>query len=273
MVVLDAYENRVAHSQKSTQHTTFARYDYDAYGNITSDQEFATALITLDQAQQISAVQPLRYAGYVWDSETGLYYCSQRYYDPSTASFISRDPAKADGEKSPYLYCAGEPVGGTDLSGETKKVLGVSLVAQMKTNWCACACLQMLYNYKKGKPISQATIHQYGAGNTDNTGLSLTQTLKAAKTLGFRNVSWQTSPLTFKGVQSQIDHYGPVIVGIYWRPKGAHAVVIYGYNTSGNYLNIDDPGTVTHRTLTYDTVKNNYPGNGYWALSYWDFWK
>ena len=95
----------------------FARYDYDAYGNITSSQVFATPMITLTQAQEISDAQPLRYAGYVWDAETGLYYCSQRYYDPATASFISRDPAKADGEKSPYLYCAGEPVGSSDPSG------------------------------------------------------------------------------------------------------------------------------------------------------------
>jgi len=102
---------------RDTSGAAFARYDYDAYGNITSSQTFATALITLEQAQAISAVQPLRYAGYVWDAETGLYYCSQRYYDPSTMSFISRDPAKADGEKSPYLYCAGEPVGGVDPSG------------------------------------------------------------------------------------------------------------------------------------------------------------
>jgi len=102
---------------RDTNGDTFARYDYDAFGNITSDTEFATSLIALDLAQQISAAQPLRYAGYVWDAEAGLYYCSQRYYDPTTASFISRDPVKADGEKSPYMYCAGEPVGGTDPSG------------------------------------------------------------------------------------------------------------------------------------------------------------
>ena len=102
---------------RDTLGAVFARYDYDAYGNITSTQTFATTLLTLAQAQAVSAAQPLRYAGYVWDPESKLYYCSQRYYDPSTASFISRDPAKADGEKSPYLYCAGEPVGKTDPSG------------------------------------------------------------------------------------------------------------------------------------------------------------
>ena len=98
----------------------FARYDYDAYGNITSSQTFATALISLVQAQAISEIQPLRYAGYVFDSETRLYYCSQRYYDPSVGAFISKDPAKAGGEKSAYGYCGGEPINWVDPSGLSK---------------------------------------------------------------------------------------------------------------------------------------------------------
>ena len=102
---------------RDTSGTAFARYDYDAYGNVTSSQTFATTLISAALAQTISELQPLRYAGYLFDSETGLYYCSQRYYDPATASFISRDPAKADGEKSLYMYCGGEPVGSTDVNG------------------------------------------------------------------------------------------------------------------------------------------------------------
>jgi len=95
----------------------FARFSYDAYGNIRSEQTFATALISASLAVQITAAQPLRYAGYVWDAETGLYYCSARYYDPSVAAFISKDPIKAGGEKSAYGYCAGDPVNGVDPSG------------------------------------------------------------------------------------------------------------------------------------------------------------
>jgi RHS repeat-associated protein len=53
----------------------------------------------------------------VWDSETQLYYCSQRYYDPACAAFISKDPIKADGELAAYAYCLGEPVGSVDPSG------------------------------------------------------------------------------------------------------------------------------------------------------------
>jgi len=62
-------------------------------------------------------LQPLRYAGYVWDSEIGLYYVSQRYYDPTVGAFISKDPIKADGELSAYVYCAGDPIGRIDPTG------------------------------------------------------------------------------------------------------------------------------------------------------------
>ena len=59
----------------------------------------------------------LRYAGYVYDSESGLYYCSARYYDPATRQFTTADSAKADGEESAYQYCADNPVQNTDPSG------------------------------------------------------------------------------------------------------------------------------------------------------------
>ena len=59
----------------------------------------------------------LRYASYVWDAESALYYCSARYYDPATRQWTTGDPAKADGEESPYQYCGGEPVGEVDPTG------------------------------------------------------------------------------------------------------------------------------------------------------------
>ena len=95
----------------------FARFDYDVYGNIRSQKILQTSLISQSLAEAIASLQPLRYAGYTWDAETGLYYCSQRYYDPAVAAFISKDPAKADGEQSAYGYCAGDPVNGIDPTG------------------------------------------------------------------------------------------------------------------------------------------------------------
>lgn len=95
----------------------FALYSYDPYGRPTETTTTATARVSAATAAAIAAAQPLRYAGYVYDSESGYYYCSARYYDPNVGAFISKDPAKADGEESAYQYCAGEPVGARDETG------------------------------------------------------------------------------------------------------------------------------------------------------------
>jgi RHS repeat-associated protein len=65
----------------------------------------------------------IRYAGYVYDAATGLYYVGARYYDPETRQFTSRDPARADGAESAYQYASGNPVLSRDPSGE-KPIVG-----------------------------------------------------------------------------------------------------------------------------------------------------
>lgn len=39
----------------------------------------------------MAQTNPLRYRSYYYDSETGLYYVSSRYYDPEIGRFISPD--------------------------------------------------------------------------------------------------------------------------------------------------------------------------------------
>ena len=68
-------------------------------------------------AAEIAQRQPLRYASYVYDAETGFYYCSARYYDPTVAAFVSKDPDQSDGEQSAYQYCSGDPVNNVDPNG------------------------------------------------------------------------------------------------------------------------------------------------------------
>ena len=41
----------------------------------------------------LGAANPLRYRGYVYDSETSLYYLSSRYYNPVWGRFINADTA------------------------------------------------------------------------------------------------------------------------------------------------------------------------------------
>ena len=103
----------------------FAAYHYDAWGLPQGSGTYATgiwtqstSLINVTLAGQIASEQALRYADYVYDPESGLYYCSARYYDPVTRQWTTADSAKADGEESPYQYCSGHPTDQSDPSGE-----------------------------------------------------------------------------------------------------------------------------------------------------------
>lgn len=57
--------------------------------------------------------------GYLTD-ETGLNYCQNRYYDPLTGRFMTRDPIGYAGGSNLYGYCGGNPVMSADPSGTVK---------------------------------------------------------------------------------------------------------------------------------------------------------
>ena len=42
-------------------------------------------------ASTLGTHNPLRYRGYVYDTETGFYYLQSRYYDPTAGRFINAD--------------------------------------------------------------------------------------------------------------------------------------------------------------------------------------
>ncbi len=103
----------------------FAGYRYDTWGKVMSASTQAVAgSLSATLAADIASRQPLRYAGYCYDAESSTYYLSARQYDPMTRQFLTKDPAKADGEESAYQYCGGDPVGKVDPSGLHKSVLG-----------------------------------------------------------------------------------------------------------------------------------------------------
>jgi RHS repeat-associated protein len=108
----------------------FAAYRYDPWGLPYGSGNYATgiwtqstSLITSTLAGQIASRQVLRYAGYAYDAESSLYYCSARYYDPGTRQWTTCDPVKADGEESAYHYCSGRPIGATDPAGRWTQYL------------------------------------------------------------------------------------------------------------------------------------------------------
>lgn len=96
------------------------RYVYDAWGNHkvynASGSEIGAEVLN------IGNVNSIRYRGYYWDKEFGLYYLQSRYYDPLLGRFISADsveylePESVNGLNL-YTYCGNNPVMYTDPEG------------------------------------------------------------------------------------------------------------------------------------------------------------
>ena len=90
-----------------------AEYKYDAWGK---------CVVTDVDNSGIGNINPIRYRGYYYDSDTGLYYLNARYYDPEVGRFISADstqllePNTINGLNL-YAYCGNNPVMNVDPSG------------------------------------------------------------------------------------------------------------------------------------------------------------
>ena len=89
--------------------TEAATYTYDAWGKLlTSTGDMAEA-------------NPIRYRGYYYDTETGLYYLQSRYYDPEISRFINPDAFASTGRgilgTNMFVYCNNEAVSLYDALG------------------------------------------------------------------------------------------------------------------------------------------------------------
>ncbi|MFZ0664755.1 MAG: RHS repeat-associated core domain-containing protein [Acidimicrobiales bacterium] len=82
--------------------TTVAAFSYDPYGKLAS----STGTVTT----------PFGFAGQYTDAESGLIYLRNRYYDPTTSQFITRDPMAAL-TGSPYTYSGDDPLNAGDPTG------------------------------------------------------------------------------------------------------------------------------------------------------------
>ncbi|MNB90640.1 tRNA nuclease WapA precursor [compost metagenome] len=99
-------------------------YSYDAWGNITS------------QTEGIS--NSFKYAGEMYDAETGLYYLRARYYDPSIGRFINEDTEEGQIDNplslNLYTYVANNPQRYVDPSGHMYTEIGSAYSAEDRAN-------------------------------------------------------------------------------------------------------------------------------------------
>lgn len=103
-----------------------ASYEYDAWGDI------------LSSSGSKAEINPLRYRGYYYDTETGFYYLQSRYYDPVTHRFINADSYSSTGQGiigyNMFAYCNNSPVIQADHTGEFGLLTLVSAVVSAAVN-------------------------------------------------------------------------------------------------------------------------------------------
>jgi RHS repeat-associated protein len=253
--------------------TKVASYSYDSWGNCT---------VKTIVVNNFSSYNPIRYRGYYYDRETGLYYLNARYYNPEWRRFISPDdtsyldPENVNGLNL-YAYCYNDPVNYADPSGNDSKWWDCLLVAGIAIG---AICLTIA-----SCSAASAAIAPYALvylGMSINTTLAITTAVVAATSVGIGAFAvadiqsiitdGEKNYLSFLG-----ELYDPIKAGLYFTSYllsyiGQFAEPGWGKQTSGTK---DAPQTSSpYGAYTKTTPKGNdvtiYNGRGQ-AIVRYDF--
>ena len=101
---------KLIHYIPGFEYESVATYEYDAWGNIVSS------------SGRLAEINPLRYRGYYYDSETEFYYLQSRYYDPQNRRFINADCYTSTNNSNEiacnmFTYCYNNPITYHDSCG------------------------------------------------------------------------------------------------------------------------------------------------------------
>ena len=172
--------------------TAVVTYTYDAWGN------------PLTQTGPLSATlgthNPLRYRGYVYDTDTGLYYLLSRYYDPQIGRFINADIFTSTGQglngTNMFAYCGNNPVSRKDDGGEFWHIVAGAVVGAV-FGAASEFTSQLINNMVSGEGFDWGAIAISAAGGAiyggvmaatgSNTAATIASTVTTSVITGIRN--------------------------------------------------------------------------------------
>ena len=95
-------------------------YTYDAWENILKEKSNVNPSYAT-----VKEFIPFRYRGYVYDTDTGLYYLQSRYYDSKTGRFINADFVIETNtlNNNIFAFCRNNSVNRVDKTGTASRKL------------------------------------------------------------------------------------------------------------------------------------------------------
>lgn len=113
-------------------------YTYDAWGACTANVVSGNSTL---ENKIVRMLNPFRYRGYYYDTETGLYYLQSRYYNPQWGRFLNADEVLYTGTKllgyNMYAYCNNNPISYKDSSGKWP-ILALVLIVVVTLSLSSC---------------------------------------------------------------------------------------------------------------------------------------
>ena len=251
------------------------QYTYDAWGNLLGDEP---------ADDTIGRLNPLRYRGYVYDSETKLYYCQSRYYDPELGRFINADAYASTGQgllgNNMFAYCNNNPVSYSDATGNRPKYIPVCIEDDEGENFITDQ-RDAMYGFQR---FGVTSISHGGCGviASYNALIMLGDSKSFDKVLGYYNNRMVL--ILGKGLIG----LSPGAVARYFRDLGYHVTMtnspdlidIYSQTADASILYYEFPATywgieaygahfvAYHQTGSIYTAYNTAENNGAFSFSY-----
>ena len=159
-------------------------YTYDAWGNILTT--------TGSSANTLGKYNPLRYRGYVYDSEIGMFYLQSRYYDPEVGRFINADAFASTGcgllGNNMIAYCNNNPVNLGDTSGVAPWPTTVAISDCRAIPFGFAYEMELFWNMQKKEqerrdmlvPILTAIATPSSDGGTFSAGIVMSQNMSGS---------------------------------------------------------------------------------------------
>ena len=241
------------------------RYHYDAWGNCTIGSSTADI--------ELAKLNPIRYRGYYYDQDTGLYYLNARYYSPELRRFISPDdtayldPENANGLNL-YAYCYNDPVNYADPSGH----LAVSTFVWIIIGAAVLTTAGVVtYGAITDRPIvlDFSFSAGMGAGVGGKIGLSVV--------LDFKNNSLGFYPHYgyYYGAKFNVFgfSYGVGFISNY-ENEGDYAgpFISFGGGLYGGIDHCYDPRYLYNDTVRASSITFGNNKGGYYGYDYYDYW-